>query len=157
MARTTEEEIEAQLRRLDSLGRDALAQAWLTTYGTPAPRKSSRDFLLKAVAHQMQARVFGAVRPATRKALLKIGRGMRSGARLAELPMPPPEIKPGSRLIRAWRGKTHEVIVLADGRFEWNGTRHRSLSVIATAITGTRRNGPAFFGLRDNAAAGAAP
>ena len=154
MARTTEQEIEAQLRRLDSLGRDDLAQAWFSAYGTPAPRKSSRDFLLKAVAHQMQASVFGGIRPATRKAVLKIGRGMRSGTRLAELPGPTPEIKPGSRLIRAWRGKTHEVIVAADRRFEWNGMRHRSLSAIATAVTGTRRNGPAFFGLRDTAAAG---
>lgn len=46
MARVTQQELEAQLRRLESLGRDELAEAWLAAYGTPAPRKSSREFLL---------------------------------------------------------------------------------------------------------------
>jgi len=27
-------------------------------------------------------------------------------------------MKPGSRLIRAWRGETHEVVVTPDGRFQ---------------------------------------
>jgi hypothetical protein len=40
------------------------------------------------------------------------------------------------------------VAVLADG-FAWNGKTYPSLSKIAQAITGTRWNGPRFFGLRD--------
>ena len=43
----------------------------------------------------------------------------------------------------------HRVAVLADG-FAWNGKTYRSLSKAAFAITGTRWNGPRFFGLRDN-------
>jgi hypothetical protein len=38
--------------------------------------------------------------------------------------------------------------VLADG-YAWNGTTYKSLSQVARAITGTRWNGPRFFGLRD--------
>ena len=38
----------------------------------------------------------------------------------------------------------------ADG-VEWKGRRYASLSAVARAITGTRRNGPAFFGLREAA------
>ena len=70
---------------------------------------------------------------------------------------PPPTHKAlpeGTRLIRDWQGKTHEVSVLNpnDGRdhFLWNGRQYRSLSAIAKQITGTNRNGPAFFGLRDD-------
>jgi len=55
--------------------------------------------------------------------------------------------KPGTRLIREWRGVTHAVLVHADG-YEWQGKRHRSLSVISRAITGAHWSGPRFFGLR---------
>ena len=55
--------------------------------------------------------------------------------------------KPGTRLIREWRGVTHAVLVHADG-YEWQGERHRSLSLIARAITGAHWSGPRFFGLR---------
>jgi hypothetical protein len=54
--------------------------------------------------------------------------------------------KPGARLMRAWQGRTHTVLVLDDG-FEWQGARHASLSAIARKITGTRWSGPRFFGL----------
>jgi hypothetical protein len=42
----------------------------------------------------------------------------------------------------------HQVIVLADG-FAWSGKSYSSLSKVAFAITGSRWNGPRFFGLRD--------
>jgi hypothetical protein len=41
-----------------------------------------------------------------------------------------------------------EVMVMEDG-FAWNGQTYDSLSKVAFAITGTRWNGPRFFGLRD--------
>ena len=47
----------------------------------------------------------------------------------------------------------HRVAVLAEG-FAWNGKTYPSLSKIALAITGTRWNGPRFFGLRDKPAKG---
>src|SRR5689334_3109475 len=47
------------------------------------------------------------------------------------------KFKPGTRLIREWQGRTHEVTVLQDG-FRWNDETYRSLSAIARAITGTR-------------------
>jgi hypothetical protein len=33
--------------------------------------------------------------------------------------------------------------------FLWNGSTYRSLSAIARAITGTKWNGPRFFGMRN--------
>jgi len=60
-----------------------------------------------------------------------------------------PRLKPGTRLMREWRGRSHEVQVLDDG-FSWQGTHYRSLSAIARKITGTAWSGPLFFGLRSN-------
>jgi hypothetical protein len=58
------------------------------------------------------------------------------------------ELKAGTILIREWNGITHRAIVVGGG-FLWDGARYDSLSAIAFAITGTRWNGPRFFGLRD--------
>ena len=149
MSRTCEQDLEAELQRLDNLTRDELAAEWVRAHDVPAPKKSSREFLLKAVAHHLQVQVYGGLKPSTRKTLFKIADQLRSGTPVRTLPALAPEMKPGSRLIRAWRGETHEVVVAPDGRFGWKGEQHGSLSSIATAITGTRRNGPAFFGLRE--------
>src|SRR6059058_3246563 len=48
------------------------------------------------------------------------------------------------------------VMVLPDG-FTWNGKAYRSLSKVAFAITGSRWNGPRFFGLRDRPSSEAQP
>jgi hypothetical protein len=60
----------------------------------------------------------------------------------------PPKIKPGTRLVRGWRGDTHVVTVLEEG-FEYRDKRYGSLSEIARLVTGTRWSGPAFFGLKE--------
>lgn len=56
----------------------------------------------------------------------------------------------GTRLLKSWAGETHEVILEADC-VVWNGTTYSSLSAVARAMTGTPRNGPKFFGLRETA------
>jgi hypothetical protein len=63
------------------------------------------------------------------------------------------ELRPGTVLGREWNGWMHRVAVLADG-FVWNGQTYASLSKVAFAITGTRWNGPKFFGLRDQPSKG---
>jgi hypothetical protein len=64
-----------------------------------------------------------------------------------------PQVKPGTRLMREWQGRTYEVVVLDDG-FSWQGTRCNSLSAIARKITGTAWSGPLFFGLKQARSAG---
>lgn len=58
-------------------------------------------------------------------------------------------IKPGTKLMRHWRGVRHTVTVLEDGRFDHQGKKYTSLSQIAFKITGTRWNGWRFFGLKN--------
>ena len=55
---------------------------------------------------------------------------------------------PGTVLVREWDRQAQRVMVMADG-FAWNGQIYDSLSKVAFAITGTKWNGPRFFGLRD--------
>ena len=62
-------------------------------------------------------------------------------------PVTVPSLKPGTRLIREWKGDMHEVEVRETG-FLWQGERYASLSRIARLITGTRWSGPVFFGLK---------
>ena len=53
---------------------------------------------------------------------------------------------PGTLLSREWKGRTILVEVLAKG-FRYENRHYSSLSAIAVAVTGTRWNGLAFFGL----------
>src|SRR6202035_2084836 len=69
---------------------------------------------------------------------------------------PRPELKPGTRLVREWQGRTYDVLVLDDG-FSWQNTRYRSLSALAGKITGTAWSGPLFFGLKPNRTAALRP
>jgi hypothetical protein len=66
--------------------------------------------------------------------------------------LPRPELKPGTRLIREWQGRTYDVLVLDDG-FSWQNTHYRSLSALASKITGTAWSGPLFFGLKPHRSA----
>jgi hypothetical protein len=56
-------------------------------------------------------------------------------------------LKPGIVLVREYNGQRHMVTVVPDG-FMWQDMTYSSLSIIAQAITGTKWNGPRFFGLR---------
>ena len=56
-------------------------------------------------------------------------------------------LSPGTELVRSYRGQTYTVTVRDTG-FEWNGAHYGSLSELANRITGTRRSGPRFFGLK---------
>ncbi len=56
-------------------------------------------------------------------------------------------LKPGTQLMRSWKGKKHTVLVKTDG-FDYHGRLYTSLSQIANDITGTRWNGHLFFGLK---------
>jgi hypothetical protein len=66
------------------------------------------------------------------------------------------DLRPGTVLGREWNGQIQRVSVLADG-FAWDGKTYSSLSKAASAITGTRCNGPKFFGLRDKPSKGTPP
>jgi hypothetical protein len=128
-----------RLRRPDLLAR------WRAAFGRPAPAKISRELLVRALAYDVQAKVFGGLAPATKAKLIRLAAEIRERGDAAITTGP--RIKPGTRLIREWRGDTHEVTVL-ERSFAYRVRTYDSLSEIARVITGTRWSGPLFFGLK---------
>ena len=57
-------------------------------------------------------------------------------------------LMPGTVLVREWDEREYRVTVTADGLYELNGQRFKSLSAAARHITGTQWSGPKFFGLK---------
>ena len=145
--------LEAELARLEALGKAGLHEAWATVHGGPPPTALPARLIRLALAHDLQAGALGGLTPALTRRLARIADGAGSCDHARPIPM---KIKPGATLLRDWGGLTWRVEVIADGSFEWDGRRWRSLSAIAREITGTSRNGPAFFGLRGGASHGAA-
>jgi hypothetical protein len=135
------------LSRLPTLDIGELRQQWRGLYKTQAPVNLGRELLLRAVAYRMQEVALGGLRPARQRQLRQMAQQFnRIGA--ANTP-PRPELKPGTRLMREWQGRTYDVLVLDDG-FSWQNTHYRSLSALARKITGTAWSGPLFFGLKPN-------
>ena len=135
------------LLRLPKLGLGELRQRWRALYKADASPHLSRELLLRAVAYRMQEVALGGLRPERQRQLHQIARQFKQTG--AAVTPRRPELKPGTRLMREWQGRTYEVLVLDDG-FSWQGTHHRSLSAIARKITGTAWSGPLFFGLKPN-------
>ena len=87
------------------------------------------------------------VTAATKRKLRVLARAHQRKKRSAQLPAASTNLRPGTVISKQWRGAQHVVIVLGDG-FQHQGKVYGSLSHVAREITGTRWNGPAFFGLR---------
>jgi hypothetical protein len=138
--------LEKRLAQIPQLDMEALRATWAEIYGRPAPKFMSRRLLELAAAYNAQAKVYGGLKPATRRKLLQIA-SARTGSPADATPRKPrAALAPGSRLVREWQGRTHMVEALEDG-FLYGGRRYRSLSEIARVITGARWSGPRFFGL----------
>jgi len=141
----------ARLRDLDVASLQARSQNVLR--GRPSPHLP-RHLLFRILAYRPQAERLGDLDVESRRLLDGAGPPEDAGKRAVDSNRPTAELRPGTMLAREWNGRMHRVAVLADG-FAWNGKTYPSLSKIASAITGTRWNGPKFFGLRDNPSKGA--
>ena len=138
------------LLRLPKLGLGELRQQWRVLYKAEASPYLSRELLLRAVAYRMQEVALGGLRPERQRQLRQIAQQFNETGKIRRRACP--ELKPGTRLIREWQGRTYEVLVLDDG-FSWQGAQYCSLSALARKITGTPWSGPLFFGLKPNRAA----
>jgi len=149
MSRTIEDATACReaLSRLPELDLGELRQQWRALYKADASPHLSRELLVRAVAYRMQEVALGGLRPERQRQLRHLAQQLKQTAEIrrhARL-----ELKSGTRLVREWRGRTYEVLVLDDG-FSWQGTSYRSLSALARKITGTAWSGPLFFGLKPN-------
>jgi hypothetical protein len=148
----------AHLRGLDLKG---LRSRWQSVFQRPAPGHLPRHLLFAIIAYRIQADRFGDLDHETRQVLDQTDAKKTSqmSSRLVSFDQKRTELTPGTVLVREWDRRSQRVMVMANG-FAWNGQTYDSLSKVAFAITGTKWNGPRFFGLRDKedrAALGARP
>ena len=135
-----------RIDHLERLSRAELRVLWEQEFAAKPPASLGRDILALAIAYARQERRYGGLaRPVAKELDRLLARVLRDG----ETPQPNriPLLRAGTILVREWRGVTHHVTITDDG-FLWNGKNHQSLSAIARAITGTKWNGPRFFGMR---------
>ena len=137
------ESVAAQVAALPKTSTPELKQMWRELYGKEPPG-FSRNYLISRLSYRLQELHFGGLKPATRAKLDALADALDPKAARKRVTNGPVV---GSQLIRMWRGTEHRVQVLADG-FEWEGRRYKSLSAVARAISGTRWNGWAFFGMK---------
>lgn len=135
-----------RLASLKSTPTPQLKEQWRQLFDAEPP-PYNRHFLESRLAYRIQELAYGGLKPETIRRLEALGEQLDGGN--VAVRRRPADDRPiaGTRLIREWQGVEHSVTVLKDG-YEWHGRPYKSLSAIARAITGTRWNGPLFFGLR---------
>ena len=116
-------------------------------FRTDPPKAFGPDLLRRSIAHRLQEKAHG---PLSRPAQARLNQMVKAAAAQPNGQLQiPRHIKPGSELVREWKGKVHRVLVKADG-YAYSGKTYTNLSEIASQITSTNWNGPRFFGLRSN-------
>src|SRR5438034_3393024 len=148
---TTEASVEDEIAHLRGLDLKGLRARWQSVLQRPAPDHLPRHLLFAIIAYRIQADRFGDLGHETRQLLDHTGAketGAATSARLVSFDQKRTELTPGTVLVREWDRRSQRVMVMPDG-FAWNGQTYDSLSKAAFAITGTKWNGPRFFGLRD--------
>jgi hypothetical protein len=136
--------IRDRLSSLPHLQKPALAALWNQLFETNPPSGMRKELLLKFLAYRMQEQELGSLSAGSHRRLRELaGTVLTDSAH----PLKSPAIKPGTRLIRGWKGQVH-IVNAEEGSYEYRGARYESLSEIARLITGTRWSGPLFFGLK---------
>jgi hypothetical protein len=148
---STKTSIEDEIAHLRDLDLKGLRARWRSVFQRPAPCHLSRHLLFAIMAYRIQADRLGDLNYETKQVLdqtIAKDTGAAMSARLVSFDQRRTELTPGTVLVREWDRQSQRVMVMANG-FAWNGQTYDSLSKVAFAITGTKWNGPRFFGLRD--------
>jgi hypothetical protein len=151
LGRTDATSVDDEIARLRDLDLKGLRARWRGLFRSEAPSPLPGHLLFGMIAYQLQADLFGDLDAVTRKAVdgnLRKGPQAPLSNRLAAADRQRQLPETGAMLMREWNGRQHRVMAMADG-YAWNGKTYKSLSQIAFAITGTKWNGPRFFGMRD--------
>jgi hypothetical protein len=148
---STKTSISDEIAHLHGLDVKGLRSRWQSVFQRPPPDHLPRHLLFGIIAYRIQADRLGGLDHETKQVLDRTDAkdtGTTMSTRLVSFDQKRTELTPGTVLVREWDRHSHRVMVMADG-FAWNGQTYDSLSKVAFAITGTKWNGPRFFGLRD--------
>ena len=131
-------DVEHLVTEIEGMDLQALRIVWRERYGAPPPLRSTL-IMRHLLSWRVQAETFGGLDTKARRTLTRSGPIEAEGRHLGI----------GAKLTRNWQGREVTVVVEEDG-FRWEDQLFPSLSAAATAIAGSRWNGPRFFGLRDS-------
>jgi hypothetical protein len=137
--------LEAEIAHTRALGLNELRSLWRSMFRAPPPPAFTKDLVARFISWHIQEQALGGLDQNVAKVLDSLIRNDKQRFR---------QLKPGTVLLREYRGERHTVTVIHDG-YLWRDGTYASLSTIARAITGTAWNGPRFFGLRTAGADGA--
>lgn len=152
-SKQTDNSVLKQIADLGNLSHERLCSLWRTLYGKE-PTATNRPYLTKRLAYRIQEIAYGGLSEKARTTMEEIldargfdGNGGNMDTRRAEKKRKTGVPVVGTKLARDWNGRRYTATVVYGG-FEYEGKRYKSLTAIATAITGTHWNGRAFFGLK---------
>jgi hypothetical protein len=140
-----QERLSARIEALPNLNKAQLIAIWAENFSNDPPSTLRKELMVPLLAYRMQEREFGGLSHTARRRLREIALSLKGNGPSQEKSDSAPQT--GARLIRLWRGETHEVISTGSG-YAYRGQTYSSLSRIAREITGTRWSGPLFFGVR---------
>jgi hypothetical protein len=144
MQSTPNNSVKCLIQSLPTLPKSRLFEIWKETFGRSAG-KLRPEVMLPILAFRIQEKAYGGLSSSTREKLHEITLSVSPKCRQQEEARD--RFKPGTRLVREWKGTRYEVILSEDG-YEYKGEKYKSLSPIACRITGSHWSGPAFFGTR---------
>ncbi|MEO0398445.1 MAG: DUF2924 domain-containing protein [Pseudomonadota bacterium] len=138
-------DISAEIDSLSALPLPELQKRWRARYRRDPPKGLPPKLIREAFVYGLQEHAFGGLSAKTKRRLSVLA------AKVEEDPKAPVcgdgALRPGTRLVREWRGKRYEVEVLENG-FGLDGKVYNSLTEVARTLTGTNWSGPRFFGLK---------
>ncbi len=140
-----QKKVEEQIANLPSMARPALHKLWRELFELDPSPALRREMLVPILAYRIQEKAFGGLKESTGRKLSELANDYLSARKSAAPQMIRPKI--GTRYVREYGGKLHEVTVL-DSSYEYEDKTYRSLTEIAKVITGTKWSGPVFFGYK---------
>jgi Protein of unknown function (DUF2924) len=136
------EPLSDRLRALLGQPRTELCVLWKQFFQVACLPELRSGLMVRVLSQRMQEQCCGELSARSRRRLHELARALEKGT-ISSVS----GIKPGTRLVREWRGRTH-VVTIEEKGYEYKGCHYESLSEIARMITGTRWSGPLFFGTR---------
>ncbi|HBJ37956.1 MAG TPA: DUF2924 domain-containing protein [Planctomycetaceae bacterium] len=150
-------DIDREVAALEGMSTGQLCERYAELFGEPVRTRHKR-YLVRKIAWRLQATAEGDLSERARRRAQELaddtevrvmpprsvqGPTVRVDAAMVSDPRLP---RPGTALVRKYKGRQIRVLVLADG-FEYEGKHYGSLSSVANQITGTHCSGYRFFKL----------
>ena len=144
---TRQQAVDRLLKQLPTMERKALLKLWRDLFDQVPSTALRRETLIPILAYRIQEKAFGGLKESTVRKLRELAGDDVGGGKPVQITLRP---KIGTRYVREYQDKLHEVTVLESG-YEYKDKTYRSLTEIAKVITDTKWSGPAFFGLKRRA------